>query len=173
MNSIPTLLVIALFFVFHTPSIADDDIVTSDGFLKVFDVPDDELNRLISIEAPPKVAIKIHFATGSAEIEGERNLSQLDELGKALSSPPMSSRVFSIEGHTDNRGETAYNLKLSQQRSQAVSDYLIQKHHVDKKQLQANGQGEFFLLDPGNSEEAHAKNRRVEILLNGRTEQGE
>jgi len=151
-------------------AMADDPVIKADAFLKVFDVPDQELDRLISIEAPPKVAIRIHFATDSAAIQGKHNIAQLDELGKALSSPAMRGRVFSIEGHTDKRGEAAYNLRLSQQRSQAVVDYLVRKHSVDQKQLQANGQGEYFLLDQGDSDEAHAKNRRVEILLNGKTE---
>ena len=169
MKVLPLLLAAALLGSSQS-AFSEDEVVTSDAFLKVFDVADDELDRLISIEAPPKVAIRIHFATDSVKLEGAHNISQLDELGKALSSPAMRGRVFSIEGHTDKRGETAYNLKLSQQRSQAVTEYLVKNHAVDKKQLQANGQGEFFLLDEGDTDEAHAKNRRVEILLNGKTE---
>jgi len=169
MKALPLLLAAALLGV-SPAAMSDDELVKADAFLKIFDIPDQELDRLISIEAPPKVAIRIHFATDSAVIEGQRNLSQLDELGKALSSPAMRSRVFSIEGHTDKRGEAAYNLRLSQQRSQAVATYLVEKHGVDGNQLQPNGQGEYFLIDDGDSDEAHAKNRRVEILLNGRTE---
>jgi len=148
----------------------DESIVPAEAFLKTFDVPDDELDRLISIEAAPKVAIRIHFETDSAEIKGEHNLRQLDELGKSLSSPRLQGRVFSIEGHSDKRGDSSHNMKLSQQRSQAVVDYLATKYGIETKQLQANGQGEFFLIDPGDSDEAHRINRRVEIILNGRTE---
>ncbi len=152
------------------PARAEDPVVPADEFVKAFSVSDEEMNRLISIEAPPTVAIKVHFDTDSAEIKGSHNLSQLEQLGKALASAALSKRVFSVEGHTDKRGEAAYNLKLSQRRSQAVADYLVEKHGVDPKQLQVNGQGEYFLLDEGDNDEAHAKNRRVEIVLNGNKE---
>jgi len=149
---------------------AEDEIVTEAEFVKTFSVADEELDRLISIEAAPKVAIRIHFETDSAEIKGEHNLMQLDELGKSLLSPRLQGRVFSIEGHSDKRGDSSHNMKLSQQRSQAVVDYLATKYGIETKQLQANGQGKFFLIDPGDSDEAHRINRRVEIILNGRTE---
>lgn len=146
---------------------ADDAIVSSAEFIRTFGVPEKEMNRLISIEEPPTVAITIHFDTDSAEIKGSHNITQLEQLGLALQSPDLAGRIFSIEGHTDKRGESAYNLKLSQRRSIAVVDYLADNFGIAREQLESNGQGEYFLLDDGDSAEAHAKNRRVEIVLNG------
>lgn len=103
------------------------------------------MDRLIAVEKPPTVSIAINFETDSAEIKGTHNTSQLDQLGKALQSEKLKKRIFSIEGHTDSRGDTSYNLKLSQRRSQSVVDYLVTKFGVGKENLNANGQGEFFL----------------------------
>lgn len=146
---------------------ADDAVVSSAEFIKVFGVPEKEMNRLISIEDPPTVAITIHFETDSSEIKGRHNIEQLKQLGIALQSQQLARRIFSVEGHTDKRGTSAYNLKLSQRRSKAVVDYLKAQFEAGEEQLDANGQGEFFLLDEGDSAKAHAKNRRVEIVLNG------
>jgi outer membrane protein OmpA-like peptidoglycan-associated protein len=153
--------------IFGLISLTAQDVVTAEKFLKVFGVPEQEMNRLISIEAPPTVAITIHFDTDSTEIKGSHNTEQLKQLGLALQSPELAKRVFSVEGHTDKRGEASYNLALSQRRSKAVVDYLIAQFRVEEHQLEANGQGEYFLLDEGDSDEAHAKNRRVAIVLNG------
>jgi len=153
-----------------TEMIAEDSVIPAEDFVKVFSVPEEEVNRLITIQGPPKVAINVSFESASSEIMGTQNVTQLDQLGKALASTELSGRVFSIEGHTDNRGDAEYNLKLSQRRSQAVADYLVSKHGVKPEQIQVNGQGEYFLLDNSDTDEAHAKNRRVEIVLNGRVE---
>jgi len=153
-------------FIFATA----EDVVTAEKFLKVFGVEDKEMDRLIAVEAAPTVAITIHFDTDSSEIKGGHNIEQLTQLGMALQSDQLKKRVFSIEGHTDKRGSTAHNMKLSQARSQAVVEYLKKEFGVGDENLDANGQGEFFLLDDGDSDAAHTKNRRVEIVLNGRVE---
>ena len=72
--------------------------------------------------------------------------------------------VITVSGHTDARGTAEYNQKLSLQRAQAVTDYLIATG-LQADLFTVQGLGESQLLDPGNTDEAHANNRRVELGL--------
>lgn len=146
---------------------AADDVVPAEAFLEVFGISDEDLKRDILVEKLPRVTITIHFETDSAEIDGRHNIKQLEQLGKALQSNKLKRRRFSIEGHTDSRGSNAHNMTLSVLRSEAVVDYLVEKFSIGRDNLDANGQGEYFPLDDGDSPEAHAKNRRVEIVMDG------
>ncbi len=56
-------------------------------------------------------------------------------------------RRFIVEGHTDTRGDDAYNLELSQRRVETVVDYLVSKG-VPRDQLIPEGKGESNLLYP-------------------------
>ena len=49
---------------------------------------------------------------------------------------------ISVEGHTDRLGSTAYNQRLSQQRADAVKDYLVTSGHVDAARITATGKSE-------------------------------
>lgn len=69
---------------------------------------------------------------------------------------------FEIGGHTDSDGDDAYNLRLSQQRADAVRNQLI-KMGVDQARLTAKGYGETKPVAPNTSPEAKANNRRVEF----------
>ncbi|MEO0415280.1 MAG: OmpA family protein [Verrucomicrobiota bacterium] len=149
-------------------SAQEKPVTTADEFLELFAVDDQDLDRLIEVGEPPKEAITINFATDSAVIDGQRNREQLSQLAEALTSPKIKkNRAFSIEGHTDARGSSRHNFKLSQRRSEAVVDYLVKNFGVPRNQLAANGRGESELLDKADTAEAHAKNRRVEIILDG------
>ena len=69
---------------------------------------------------------------------------------------------FEIGGHTDSDGDDAYNLKLSQERAEAVKNQLV-KMGVNASRLTARGFGESKPLAPNTSPEAKANNRRVEF----------
>lgn len=71
-----------------------------------------------------------------------------------------------IHGHTDMQGEEAYNMQLSQDRAQAVADFL-DENKINKKRMPAHGFGETVPLDQSDTEEAHTLNRRVEIIVVG------
>ncbi|MDH3711333.1 MAG: OmpA family protein, partial [Cyclobacteriaceae bacterium] len=70
---------------------------------------------------------------------------------------------FSIEGHTDNDGDEAYNLKLSAQRAAAVKQALIAQG-ITADRLQTAGKGETVPLDTNATPEGKANNRRVEFV---------
>lgn len=71
-------------------------------------------------------------------------------------------RVY-VVGHTDNKGELDYNLKLSSARAKAVVDALA-KSGIDAGRLVAKGVGPLVPLATNTSEEGQAKNRRVELV---------
>jgi len=67
-----------------------------------------------------------------------------------------------IEGHTDNVGTAAYNMKLSLRRANSVMNYLMKKG-VAKDRLSAEGYGLTKSIAPNSTEEGRALNRRVEL----------
>jgi len=80
--------------------------------------------------------------------------------------------TISVNGHTDDVGSDAYNQKLSERRAEAVRDYLI-KAGLPAEIFTVQGHGKSLPLVRGTSEEARAKNRRVELgLVNTRIRYG-
>ncbi|HEY7509515.1 MAG TPA: OmpA family protein [Vicinamibacteria bacterium] len=70
--------------------------------------------------------------------------------------------TLSVNGHTDDVGSDAYNRGLSERRAQAVRDYLV-KAGLPAEIVSVTGHGKSLPLVKGTSEEARAKNRRVEL----------
>jgi outer membrane protein OmpA-like peptidoglycan-associated protein len=70
--------------------------------------------------------------------------------------------VVSVNGHTDDVGSAEYNQKLSERRAQAVRDYLVGAG-LSPDILTVTGHGKELPLVQGTSDEARAKNRRVEL----------
>lgn len=68
-----------------------------------------------------------------------------------------------IEGHTDSDGDAASNLKLSENRANAVRDMLI-KNKIDASRLEIKGYGETVPIDTNDTPEGKANNRRVEFV---------
>jgi OmpA-OmpF porin, OOP family len=77
--------------------------------------------------------------------------------------------LIEVQGHTDERGDDAYNLELSERRAAAVMAYLIE-HGVAARRLMSNGYGETQPLDKRHNEAAWEKNRRVDFVLKKRNE---
>ena len=76
--------------------------------------------------------------------------------------------LITVSGHTDARGTEAYNQELSERRAQAVANYLIGAG-LSADLFTVEGRGKSQLLEPGNTEQAHSKNRRVELgMVNAR-----
>ncbi len=70
---------------------------------------------------------------------------------------------FEIDGHTDNTGEAAHNLTLSQQRADAVKAQL-EKMGIDGSRLTTKGFGDTKPIDSNDTPEGKANNRRVEFV---------
>lgn len=73
------------------------------------------------------------------------------------------SRRVKLEGHTDERGGSEYNLALGQQRAEAVRRSLSVLG-VSESQMEAVSYGKEKLASTGTDEASHAKNRRVELV---------
>ncbi len=91
----------------------------------------------------------------------------LDAVAATMQGNP-SINLIEVQGHTDERGDDAYNLDLSDRRAKAVKTYLMEKG-VDEKRLTSQGYGETQPLDRNHNEAAWAKNRRVAFLILKRT----
>jgi len=72
--------------------------------------------------------------------------------------------LIEVQGHTDERGDDAYNLDLSERRAAAVVSYLV-GHGVAAKRLTSQGYGETQPIDRAHSEAAWKQNRRVAFVL--------
>lgn len=72
-----------------------------------------------------------------------------------------------VFGYTDSTGAENYNLRLSQVRAAAVSDYLV-RTGVDGNRLSSTGRGEANPIASNSTESGRAQNRRVEIYLSPR-----
>jgi outer membrane protein OmpA-like peptidoglycan-associated protein len=76
----------------------------------------------------------------------------------------VKTMVIQLEGHTDYQGDPADNMKLSQQRVDAVKDYLVSKK-IHKSRIKTKAFGGTMPLSRDNTPEAHRLNRRVELRI--------
>jgi len=81
-----------------------------------------------------------------------------------LKANPLSGFKVLIEGHCDERNTNEYNLALGDRRANAVKQYLMTLG-VPAARLRTISYGEERPADPGHNEEAWAKNRRSEFVL--------
>ncbi len=119
---------------------------------------------------------EVFFDSGAATLRPDGR-AELDKLAGAILDlqnkiPPDIAWVLSVEGHTDIRpvGPTSpfkSNWDLSAARAISVVQYLISKG-VPPRRLDAAGFGEYQPIDPGTSEGALARNRRIELKLTQR-----
>jgi OOP family OmpA-OmpF porin len=104
----------------------------------------------------------VYFETGSALLLSESEAS-LNEAGAALEKFP--DLEVEVEGHTDTRGSSAFNLRLSQARSESVRDYLLKHFQLKEGNLTAKGYGESRPETKERNEEELLRNRRVELRV--------
>lgn len=118
---------------------------------------------------------EVLFAAGQATLRPEAG-AELDriavaiiELGRQI--PPDIPWVLRVDGHTDARPISSAtfpsNWALSAARSIAVVQYMVGRG-IPPQRLLAGAFGEFQPLDTGTTEEAYARNRRIELKLTER-----
>ena len=88
----------------------------------------------------------------------------LDDVIDLLESEP--GKDIRIEGHTDSSGPAELNLRLSEERAEAVRDALIERG-IDPERLNAVGMGEDFPIATNETAEGRASNRRVDVIVLG------
>lgn len=105
---------------------------------------------------------KIAFETNSAEISSASDELIKNIAGLIKAHPDLD--FIEVAGHADTRGSNKLNKTLTQERAESVMKQLIAEG-VDDKRLRAVGYGPFCTLDAAFTDEAHAKNRRVEFVI--------
>ena len=113
------------------------------------------------------IAVTVHFAFDSSEILPQA-AANLRSLGQALQSPQLAPYQIRIEGHTDSTGPAAYNVGLSQRRSNSVKQYLVQYFDIDADRLLTDGRGEDEPITSNDTRDGRRKNRRAEFVNLGR-----
>ena len=103
--------------------------------------------------------LNFQFATTDLTPESKKTV---DDLVVILDAYP--STVVRLEGHTDNVGDAAANLKLSQDRATAIKNLLI-SGGIDTARLSTDGFGQDRPIDTNDTEEGRAKNRRTELVV--------
>lgn len=114
------------------------------------------------IKEKGRVTLEVLFDTNKAIIK-KNYTKDIDNLADVMKN--QSDLNVTIEGHTDNVGNAAFNKKLSKNRADAVKAYLIEKGGVNAKQLKAVGYGLAKPVASNKTKEGRAKNRRVEASV--------
>ncbi len=114
------------------------------------------------LKATGHIAVEgIYFETGKSELKPE-SAPAITEVAKLLKED--AGLKLYVVGHTDNVGALEGNMKLSQDRAQAVVQALIRTHGIAASRLKAYGDGPYAPVASNDAEEGRAKNRRVELV---------
>lgn len=106
----------------------------------------------------------VHFDTGKPTLRPD-SFKELNEISEFMKL--KDDEQYEISGHTDNVGNDDDNLKLSQQRADAVKAYLVKKG-IAAGRLTAKGYGATRPVADNNTPEGRQKNRRTEVsIVNG------
>lgn len=120
---------------------------------------------------------EVLFDVGRADlsVQGKEEIAKVAAILQKVSSdiPDSIDWIIRVDGHTDNQafssaGKYADNWELSQGRALSVVRHMADVLDIPPGRLSANGFGEFQPLDPEDSPEARARNRRIEIKLTER-----
>lgn len=108
------------------------------------------------------VVLTVSFDSGKADIKAEYH-DELTRVATFLKEFPGSKGT--IEGHTDNVGNNAANIRLSQRRADNVRAYLINKFGIDPDRIAAKGFGPTKPVASNKTSFDKAKNRRIETVF--------
>lgn len=107
-------------------------------------------------------SVSIYFASGDASL-GPNARQIVDQFAETLEQ--FGNAYIRVEGNTDNVGARAANLTLSKKRAQAVVDYLIEKHSIDKARVAAIGNGPDKPTGDNKTNEGRELNRRTDFAI--------
>lgn len=112
-----------------------------------------------------KILIRLkatNFAPGDTDLSTEA-YQALDKVKEILSG--LNEEHVKIEGFTDSTGSPARNLRLSEDRAEAVADYLLDSDVIKKDQIEIEGLGAKKPVTSNLTKEGRAMNRRVDIII--------
>lgn len=118
----------------------------------------------VATASGPSVNIPINFNTASTEVDAQTR-PNIDLLAHALADPALAGRQFTFVGHSDSRGGDQYNVELSLQRAQAISQLVTGVEPSLKGRIGAEGHGAREPIDRGTDPAALRANRRLQVLV--------
>ena len=104
----------------------------------------------------------INFPTGRSTIDAS-NAALLAKVRDALALFPDASIV--VEGHTDSQGSDSTNLILSQDRADAVKQYIVSNFGYNPERISSIGYGEARPVATNDTAEGRARNRRIDLVI--------
>jgi outer membrane protein OmpA-like peptidoglycan-associated protein len=114
-------------------------------------------NKLATLETK-----SVFFDFGKADVR-DQAMPELEDVAKALKADPNA--VVELQGFADSRGSDDYNYRLTRERVEAVTRYLVQKG-IELRRIYAVGMGKAPQDNGAKADrEALAKSRRVDIVL--------
>lgn len=131
------------------------------------------LNRVRSIFQPAEAEVLtsgdaiivrmkgLNFVSGSSEIQ-PKNFGLLTKLQQVIREFPGT---ITISGHTDAEGNDALNMKLSEQRSEAVHQYLTANMDLAPDRIRAIGRGESEPIASNETTDGRLQNRRIDVTI--------
>lgn len=122
------------------------------------DLGAEETALVVRVELPADVL----FDFDKADIRPDA-ATALAQLATIIAAYP-NGRV-ELFGHTDSKGDDAYNQRLSERRAQSVASWLASKHAVDAARMTTRGLGESKPVADNATDEGRQKNRRVEAIV--------
>lgn len=121
-----------------------------------------ELKVLVKFQPATAYTLdNVLFETGKANLKSS-SFKAIDELASAMTA--KKTMEIEIAGHTDNVGDKATNLKLSQERAEAVRSYLIKKG-ISSGRITARGYGDTKPVADNSTEAGRQQNRRTEVKI--------
>lgn len=114
------------------------------------------------VQGQKMVLQNLIFDQGQSIIK-EESFEELEKVKKMMAENP--SMEILLEGHTDNQGDMLKNIKLAEDRVNAVKDYITKDGVVDGKRIGIKSWGPYKPVMRNSSEEARKKNRRVEFTI--------
>ncbi len=115
----------------------------------------------VPIKEKVSIELNVEFETNSAVVKNiyDERIQKVSDFLKAY-----PGTTAEIEGHTDNVGSDAYNLKLSQKRAESVMKHLANKG-IDPTRMKAVGYGETRPVADNSTKEGRDRNRRVVAVI--------
>ncbi|MDQ5986815.1 MAG: OmpA family protein [Syntrophus sp. SKADARSKE-3] len=116
----------------------------------------------VAKKEPSTITLNVEFDTNKANIK-PKYYNEIKRVADYMKS--NTSVTATIEGHTDNVGKEAANIKLSQRRADSIKAYLVDKFGIDSSRLKAVGYGPKNPIASNKTKEGKQKNRRVTAVF--------
>jgi outer membrane protein OmpA-like peptidoglycan-associated protein len=143
----------------------DDACPTTPGLVELKGCPPPPPMKEAELRILEKAFESLEFATGK-DIIKPVSFPSLKDLAKLMKEHKLDWKL-KLSGHTDNQGDAAKNMLLSEKRSKAVKAYLV-KNGVPAENITAEWFGSTQPIADNNTAAGRQKNRRVEMKVNFR-----